>query len=69
MTESDSEIEGYVSCDGQSDFDEADTRPSEGNLGRAPAAAAPAWLGLRQPRWRRIQTMNQPMCPILLRKW
>ena len=38
MTESDSEGDGYVSSDSQSDFDEADTRASRASL--APIAGS-----------------------------
>ena len=38
MTESDSEVDGYVSSDSQSDFDEADTRASRASL--APIAGS-----------------------------
>jgi len=48
MTESDSEIEGYVSSDGQSDFDEADTRPSEVNLGPTPSTSSGS-AGMARP--------------------
>ena len=60
MTESDSELEGYISSDGESDFDEADTRPSADKLGPSRATAVQARLGLRQLLCNQTRTMNWP---------
>ena len=78
MTESDSEVDGYVSSDSQSDFDEADTRASRAvpvwlqlqavaalGLSLALALAVPPAVRVKFTSQNRTRTMNRPDRPVL----